>query len=291
MDTLIDCVESLQKDLLAKNTDLYVFSDCAKSAKDEKAVEAVRDYVEKITGFNSVTIKLAEDNKGLANSIIEGVSKIFKTHNNVIVLEDDLVVSPNFLTYMNQALDFYSKHTEVFSIAGYNLPVAIPENYTYDTFFTKRSSSWGWATWKDRWEKIDWTCKTYNDFKSNKLERAAFNSIGSDMNKMLDKQMNGQLDSWAIRWCYHQFKTNTYSVHPVISKVNNIGFNSEATNTSNYNRYQTILDSGQKINFNFPDKVNSETDFTFLYSDFYSIKNRIVVKLLTYLMRLRLIKK
>lgn len=291
LDTLKRTVEALKNDALALKTELYIYSDCAKTQRDEALVNSVRNYIKNINGFKNVSIQLAEKNRGLANSIISGVSEVISKSDSVIVLEDDLVVSPNFLTYMNQALDFYKGQKEVFSIAGHNLPVTLPHNYDYDTFFTRRSSSWGWATWKDRWEEIDWSCKSYPEFKNNKMDRAAFAAIGSDMNKMLDRQMNGELDSWAIRWCFHQFISNTFSVHPVLSKVENIGFNNEATNTNNYNRYQTELDTGEKYIFNFPKEISSKTDLTYLYSDFYSVKNRIIGKLLTYIMRLGLIKK
>jgi hypothetical protein len=250
LDTLKLTVEALQKNYLASKSDLIIFSDAAKGDKDSKAVKDVRDYLKSIEGFNSIKIYESKENKGLANSIIKGVSQVLETHDSVIVLEDDLVSSPNFLNFMNDSLNFYVDNPQILSIAGFSIP--IKTNSVFDVYFTHRSSSWGWATWKNRWEIIDWEVTDYNSFKKNKTQRNDFNKMGSDMVSMLDRQMEGKINSWAIRWCYHQFKNKMYSVHPFESKIDNVGFSPEASNTKEkYNRYKTILDIGTKTHFNF----------------------------------------
>ena len=212
---------------------------------------------------------------------IEGVNDILKTHETVIVLEDDLVSSPNFLSYMNQALKFYKNEAKVFSITGYSRPIHNVESEA-DVYFTSRSSSWGWAIWKDRWVNIDWEVKDYSAFKNSSFLRRNFNKMGSDMSQMLDRQMQGKINSWAIRWCYHQFKYDLYSVHPFVSKIDNIGFNSpDASNTKEkYSRYKTNLDNGEKNEFRFSKNSHLEKKIIQQFTSPYSLKNRIKYKII-----------
>lgn len=279
LQELKQTVEALQDNLLAKESELYIFSDAAKSEKDQHAVIEVRNYLKTIVGFKKNHIVEASHNKGLANSIIDGVTIILKQSNKVIVLEDDLITSSNFLDFMNQALDFYEKNEKVFSIAGYSFPLKHDE--TADIYFTKRSSSWGWATWKDRWDNIDWKVSDYKKFKNNPTMQKSFNRMGSDLSSMLMKQMNGKMDSWAIRWCYHQFKQNLFTVYPTTSKVKNIGFSDGATHTIEhfFSRYATNLDQSRKILFKLKDPY-FDKDIIDQFTSHYSLLSRAKYKFL-----------
>ncbi len=248
-------IDRLKKNNLALSSTLIIFSDGPKDEFENCEIENIRIYLKTITGFKTINIFYSSLNNGLAKSIILGVTQVLKNYNSCIVLEDDLITSRNFLNYMNDTLKFYKNDLRVFSIAGYSVP--IKSSSQYDVYFTKRSSSWGWATWKDRWVNIDWEVNDYEVFKSDSKKRRAFNQMGSDMCHMLDKQMNGKLNTWAIRWCYHQFKYNLVSVHPFVSKIQNIGFGSDnATNTKEvFNRFETVLDKGERIEFNFSSEI------------------------------------
>ncbi|RYG50011.1 MAG: glycosyltransferase, partial [Chitinophagaceae bacterium] len=228
-DTLKHTVESLRENYWADESDLFIFSDGAKKPADEPLVAEVRAYLKTITGFKTVIIKEAPANKGLANSIIGGVNEVINRYDKVIVLEDDLVSSSNFLVYMNNGLDYYRENAKVFSITGFSIPIrGVSENTVY---YTQRANSCGWGTWKDRWNEIDWEVKDYAMLMSNRATRRAFNKMGSDMTGLLVKQKTGKINSWAIRWCYHQFKHDLFSVHPVVSKIKNIGYAKGATHT------------------------------------------------------------
>jgi hypothetical protein len=283
LDTLQQTVEALKLNYLAAESDLYIYSDAAKGVDDQEAIDCVRDYIKSIHGFKTITIHESDSNKGLASSIIEGVNDILKIHGAVIVVEDDLVSSPNFLNYMNASLHFYKEESKVFSIAGYSLPIKNCQS-KFDVYFTSRSSSWGWATWKDRWEGIDWEVKDYSSFKNSSIVRQNFNKMGSDMAQMLDRQMNGKINSWAIRWCYHQFKNNLYSVHPFVSKIDNVGFNSkDATNTNErFNRYKTKIDDSGKIEFYFTKYLKLDKKILKQYTYPYSILSRIKYKIINF---------
>ena len=258
LDNLKDTINSLQHNRLAYNSDLIIFSDGPKNFDDELLVRDVRNFLKTIIGFKTITIHESLVNKGLAKSIIDGVSQVLSQNENIIVLEDDLITSYNFLDYMNQSLHFYDKITNVFSVAGYSIPISTISKF--DVYFTRRSFSWGWATWRNRWNSIDWDVGTYVLFKNDKKSRSQFNKMGTDMSRMLDRQMNQKINSWAIRWCYHQFRYNLFSVHPIYSKVVNIGFNSNyASNTkAKYNPFKTKLDTSNQTSFCFSDDIKLE---------------------------------
>jgi hypothetical protein len=255
LDTLIQTVEALQKNYLAAESDLIIFSDAAKNNLDKLQVNAVREYIKNIEGFNSVEIHCAEANKGLATSIIDGVSLVLNDHEFVIALEDDLETTPNFLDFMNSSLNTYASEEKVFSISGYSFALNLRAEQG-DVYFLNRGWSWGWATWKSRWDKVDWDVKEYSTFSNDRKRKKDFAKGGSDLNQMLKKQMNGRLDSWAIRWFFNQFLICGLTLYPNYSLVNNIGFGNEATHTKGSNkRYRPELNNGTKRSFEFPSNV------------------------------------
>jgi len=273
-------IQSLQKCPEAQNTMLYVFSDGPKNAEDFKMVKEVRNYILSISGFKEVKYFFSEANSGLAKSIISGVSQILNISDSVIVLEDDLIVSPDFLNYMNKALAFYSSNNKVFSISGFTMP--IKGLATNDVYFTKRSSSWGWGTWKNRWDKIDWQVEDYAQFSKDKKIRRRFNEMGSDMSSMLDRTMQGKINSWAIIWCYNQFKYDQLTVYPAASKVINAGFASkEATHTTEkYNRFKAGFFASDNLNYNFNRNPQIDKKLMRQFIRPYSIPQRIIYKIL-----------
>jgi hypothetical protein len=274
-----DTVSALQKNYLASSSDLYVFSDGGKDDHSWTEVLAVRNFICNINGFKSVTIIESSSNQGLATSIISGVTQIVEKYGKVIVLEDDLITSRNFLDFMNQSLDFYENQAKVLSISGYSFSHKHNKNYCYDVNFGYRASSWGWGVWKDRWDKIDWEVKSYNKFRNSPIKRTLFNRGGSDLSQMLDKQMSGKLNSWAIRFCYHQFINQMVDVYPVESKVTNIGFGSNSTNTKkDISRFRTKLDCSNKRTFIFTNAVKISILSSFCFYWRYSLTMRILNK-------------
>lgn len=220
-------IEALKKNNLAAKSELFIFSDAAKNESSEKQVDAVREYLETLKGFKVIHILKRERNYGLAASIIDGVSSILAQYGKVIVLEDDLLTSPLFLQYMNEALDLYQTRKDIFSITGFSFStkfMQFPEDFQQDIYLNIRPMSWSWATWSDRWKNIDWEVKDFEKFLQDKEEQKLFNKGGTDLTRMLKKQMQGKVNSWYIRWTYHSImKQKAYTVYPRISLVNNIG--------------------------------------------------------------------
>lgn len=280
IDETIKCVEALQKNFLAPESDLFIFQDGPKNDQNIANVLKVREYISSINGFKSVTVYISDTNHGLADSIISGVTKIINKYEKVIVLEDDLITSENFLNFMNQNLEFYQSNNNVLSISGYSFSDIFPSDYIFDSAFGLRASSWGWATWKNRWELVDWDVKTYSTFKFNFFKRLSFNKGGSDLSHMLDKQMKGRINSWAIRFCYHQYINNLVDVIPLKSKVYNIGFGKDATNSKKkLERFSTIIDCSNKTIFNLPAMVTIDKKIVSKFSSHHSITRRIVNRL------------
>lgn len=254
-EALKNTISSLLKNKEAKASDLYVFVDGARPSrpKEEKMVKEVQDYVKNISGFLNVHFFFSPKNKGLGTSIINGVTKIINQYGKAIVLEDDLKLSPNFLSFMNQGLELYENKTEVFSICGYSNKIRIPQNYEYDAYFCTRSSSWGWGTWADRWNSVDWELK---DWEKYTKKRKAFNKWGgSDCFKMLRDWKNGKNQSWAIRFCFSQFLQYKVSLFPILSKVQNDGFDGMGTNCKKWSRFKCDFDNIGKYNFKFPTEI------------------------------------
>lgn len=166
-DALRNTIASLLQNEEAKESDLFVFVDGPREGKvrEKKKVREVREYVKSITGFKSLHYTFAENNKGLANSIIGGVSEVINQYGRVIILEDDIVLSNNFLSFLNQALVFYQNHNQVFSVCGESIRIKVPTDYTSDIYFAPRSGCWGWATWADRWNSVDWELKDWETVK------------------------------------------------------------------------------------------------------------------------------
>ena len=234
-------VEALKKNKLAEKSGLFIFSDGPKSREDELKVKEVREYIRKIKDFKSIKIIKRKKNLGLANSVIRGVTEIINKYGEVIVLEDDVITSEFFLEYANFLLNKYKTNKPVFSITGYNPPkklMKIPKNYDYDIYFSPRAGAQVWATWKDRWEKADWEVKDFDEFLKNKELQKRFNYSGGDMADMLISQMEGKIDSWAIRWCYAHFKNNALCIYPTKSYINNIGFDGSGVHSGKSKKYK-----------------------------------------------------
>ncbi|MGG0510616.1 sugar transferase [Priestia megaterium] len=248
-DKTYETLQALKKNHFAEESDLYIFSDGARDSSQIENVNKVRKIISEVKGFKRVRLFLEENNKGLANSVIDGVSQIIRKHEKVIVLEDDLITSKFFLRYMNEGLNYYQKNSDIWSMSGYTPSINLPDDYHERIYITPRGCSWGWGTWRDRWEKIDWQIADYEKFKKDGKAKKQFNKSGNDMCIMLENQMKGFIDSWAIRWCYNQFQRGSYTIYPTVSFVENTGITGESTHGSLSNRYSTTLIENYDMKF------------------------------------------
>lgn len=222
-------IEALRKNELARESDLFIFSDGARSDLAKPGVDAVREYIHTITGFKSVTITERPENWGLSRSIITGVTDLVQHFGRIIVMEDDLVTTPYFLRYMNDGLNLYENDTRVASLHGFIYPTGqtLPE-----TFFLRGADCWGWATWKRAWDMFEPDGGKLLIELNEKNLTYEFDLDGSyGFTSMLRRQATGQTDSWAIRWHAATFLKNMLTLYPGTSLVDNIGQGSSGKGT------------------------------------------------------------
>jgi glycosyltransferase involved in cell wall biosynthesis len=254
-------VESLRANTLAPQSDLFVFSDAARKESAAAAVEDVRKFIRTIEGFKSVTIIERERNFGLAASVIAGTTQLCEEFGRLIAVEDDLLTSADFLSFMNCALHRYADDSRIYSVSGFNFSFNAPKDYQYDVYCSYRSMSWGWGTWKDRWEKADWNVSDYLSFSADKNQQRQFNRGGEDLSHILDLQMAGQLDSWSIRWDYTHFKRDALAVLPVVSRVSNTGSDGSGVHCRHATLEQPVLSSAGQTDYRFPHIVEADRFF------------------------------
>lgn len=237
-------LRALAANRLASDTDLIIFADGPKHAGHAAGVVAARAVARAAVGFASVTLHESTVNKGLAASIIGGVSQVFETHDRVIVVEDDIVTAPGFLDYLNQALTAYQRNSRVFAACGYSYPpslVPLPSDYSDDVYLSRRPAPWGWATWRDRWAQVDWSVATYARFMRDSAARARFEEGGWDMTGQLRAQMEGRIDSWALRFSYAKLCADAFTVLPTAALAANIGNDGTGVHCFATNQYDVAL--------------------------------------------------
>jgi len=230
-------IDALQKNELARESELFVYSDEAKDDHARKSVDEVRAYLDNISGFKKITIIKRDKNWGLANSIIDGVSQIVKKYGSIIVLEDDIVTSPYFLKFMNEALKFYENEKKVWHVSGWNYP--IQSNSLDDVFLWRGMNCWGWATWADRWKYYEKNIElTLSEFTKEDIKR--FNLDGATKNfwSQITDNKNKKINTWAIFWYATIFKNSGLCLNPTQTLVENIGHDASGTNC-NFNTIYT----------------------------------------------------
>ncbi|MFM7021918.1 MAG: hypothetical protein ACKOXB_02995 [Flavobacteriales bacterium] len=229
LDHTRQTIEALQKNHLAADSLLIVYSDAASKKEHEAGVQQVRNYLSSINGFIEVKIILQPVNKGLAKSIVDGVAEQINIHGRAIVLEDDLITSPYFLKYMNAALELYEKEEKVMQVTGFCFPVT---GQLPSTYFVKLTSSWGWATWKRAWDTLsmDTEAHIHNIEKNNLV--AAFDVDGG-MGYFSHLLMNreGTMKTWAVKWYATVFLQDGLCLYPSKTLVKNIGHDGSGENS------------------------------------------------------------
>lgn len=281
-DHLKKTLDSLSENILAKETDVYIYSDGEKNFGQTSKIIDLREFLknyDRKNYFNKFFIIESKENKGLAKSIIQGVSETIKKYGKIIVLEDDLVTSKYFLTYMNDTLEKYEKMEKVWNISGYTPNLNLKKDKV-NYFFIKRPWSWGWGTWLNRWDKVDWELKDFQIFMKDKKKKQEFTNCGNDLLEMLiaQKQKRQYIDSWYVRYAYNQYNNSGLTLYSKKSFVKNIGIDGSGTHSSrgNASKWSVLL----KDNYNFkklPDiqeiSINKE-----ISEQFKNIKNADYIK-------------
>ena len=218
-------VESLLLNAEAKDSDLFIFSDGPKNEKTVRGVADNREYIHTVTGFKTVTIVEREKNWGLANSLIAGITDVINKYGRVIVVEDDLILSPYFLKFMNDGLEKYKDDDRVGTITGFVPPI---EEKLPETFFLTYFQCWGWATWKRAWDLLETDARPL--LKGLRFKRKKFDVGGGVCNYgNLYCQKVGLVDSWYLRYYASLFLKGKLSLYPGRSVATNEGLDGSGT--------------------------------------------------------------
>lgn len=236
-DHLLQTLTSLSECELADKSRLFIFCDGPKSERDEAAVRQVREVADRRRWCAEVEIVSQEKNQGLARSVIAGVTRLCNEFGRVIVLEDDMLLSRGLLVYLNRALVQYENEAQVLQVSGHVFPF-MQEGGGEDAFFMPISTTQGWGTWKRAWDLFDPAATGWERLREERALRKRFDLDNSfPYAKMLEAQMTGKLDSWAIRWHWSFFKQQGLCLYPRTSLIFNIGFDDQGTHTTGNDFY------------------------------------------------------
>lgn len=228
------CIESLQKNTLSKDSDLIILSDASSVDAHKEIINQIRLFVKTIVGFNSVISIFRDENIGAHRSITEGLLEVLIDYDSFIFLEDDIIVASDFLQYMNGGLSFYKEDSRIFSICGFKTPFDLPETYSKDIYFYISNSPWGFATWKDRWLKVNTGYfDRYEELRKCNKKYKSFLSIGFYIKGILIADSKKQIEACDLRVYYHQSENALYSVYPTQSKTQNWGLDGSGLHCGN----------------------------------------------------------
>lgn len=220
-----------------KSTEIRIFCDGPRDEKDLKNIQNVSRVVDEFSHFENVTVYKREENWGLAKSIISGVGECFEDYESIIVLEDDMVVTVDFIVCMTEALKKYKNESKVWHISGWSYPIS---NRTgFSVYMWGVMNCWGWATWKDRWEYYEKDPgrlkKEWNWYKKLKFDLWGTHRFW----KQIEDNYYGRKSTWAVFWYATIFEKKGLCINFCPSLVNNIGLDNSGENCGDYNPYST----------------------------------------------------
>ncbi len=274
---------TLESLLLQRPNELYIFQDGPRTdnnndVKNCQLVQEIIDSQLRLISYEIIVHKhYSKTNRGCRDAIIFAITSVLKEHETVIVVEDDIITSPAFLSYMNKALAYYKDNKAVHSISGYSHAPEkfnIPNVYKYDVYASPRLFNWGWGTWRDRWENVDWSMSYYDNFIHNPALVEAFNRGGDDMTPMLIDEKEGRSSAWDIQFAFDHFKNHRVSIVPCETYTYNIGLDGSGTHCGNTTAYQKTLKLNQNGNPNLLDTIYFDKQILNLQYNVFTYKKR-----------------
>ncbi len=246
---------------------LYLFHDGLKYGEDSTEWYKVQDLLESVDWCEKEII-VSDSNKGLAESIMTGISYMFTECDSVIVLEDDCLPAPGFMQYMNQCLTKYHSLKDVYAVSGYGWPIDFPET-TSDVYACGRISSWGWGTWKDRWDGFHRDYTVLRQLRLDEELSLCLETWGHDLEQMLINQVRGDIDSWAVFWALYVIQNKGFSINPYNSLIENIGFDGSGEHCDKSDAFRAPINQYTDSLF-LPDFLEMEDAVKRCFAEFYS---------------------
>jgi len=267
---LLNLLNSIVESENSESFEYFFYIDGPKLNENPKTIWEVRTIAEEFMdrmGESKVAIVSRSTNIGLAHSVIQGVSEVLQTKKKAIILEDDLIVSRNSLNYFSKGLEIYENEPRVGAICGY-----VPFKLKTDefTFFLNEASSWGWATWSNRWREVNWDAENLYQNIVNSNRTYEFDSLGTyPFTEMLSLQRDKKIDSWAIRWQANLFLNNKLCLYPRNSLVSNLGFRGVGTHATRDKRYEVEVCHDFNVNFQ-PIVIQENAEARLALCNFYT---------------------
>ena len=233
---------------LADKSVLYLYCDGPKKDASEeslKKINEVRQLVKAKKWCKEVIVIENVINLGLANSVIKGVTEVIEKHGSAIVLEDDIITGTYFLKFMNEGLAAYKNDQQVFGISAFKYPST--NKIEKSTYFLPISSSWSYATWSNRWSKVNFDGKELLKEIDKKDLKKKINFGGYPFYEMLLNQVDNKVDSWAIRFYASMFLNNCMFLFPNTSLVQNIGFDASGVHCGEDEFFSSINVSNEEV--------------------------------------------
>ena len=274
----VKSLESLKKNRLAKKSKIFIFSDAAlkKDKKNQKKILKIRKFIKKVRGFKSKTLILRKNNFGNKKNILTAVDRVFKNFDKAIVVEDDLLVSPYFLDYMNLCLNYYSKYKTIWHINGWSYPFL--KNSTSDINFSRTMNCWGWGTWRNRWKSISTNEAKYIKNFNNKMRHNFDIQSSANFWSQIIRNKNKTLKTWAVFWYATIFVNKGLTIYPKQSFVKNIGM--DGSGRAYKKKIDRIIFRKKFDNFKFNDKILKnniflKNEFKYYMREKTSLKSRL----------------
>lgn len=246
-------MEALLQNPECPDMEIIFFSDGFKGEHDREGVERTRAYIDSLTGFKKIHKHYRDRNFSTGPNFETGLRYLADNYDQFIIVEDDLIVSPNYIRFMLDGLEQHRNDKDVFSISGYCFPI-MKRDYPYDTFIHERFCCYGWSSWSDRVKKVIWEKEKLQDLMDTKAGfKRKLDREGLDLYRTLRKQVDGTISTWDVQMQVAVAENNMKVVYPTLSKTTNIGFDNESTNTFGLDYLKTKIDSGENRSFQFCD--------------------------------------
>lgn len=264
-----EVIKALEQNMVLPQK-LYIFQDGLAKKEHHNEWEKVNALISKVD-FCQTELHISNANLGVARSIVSGINYVLDRHEAVVVLEDDCVPSVSFCAYMEQCLEKYKDNQRIWCIGGFNDPVKLDRD-GYDVYGCGRTSSWGWGTWKDRWEKFDFDHGVLKRLKNNKVKSVNLATWGNDCGRMISDDIAGRSDVWDAYWSLQMIEDNGICVLPYESLIRNIGFDGSGVHCGASDRFKVEVSNDKKMKFALPDNIDilqtTEQAYVSLYGSY-----------------------
>ena len=203
--------------------------------QDHERVAQTRKLIEVVDWDCDIQTQFQSENLGCASGVTAGINWFFSEVTEGIILEDDVIPAESFFQFSADLLVRYRNDQRVWCISGSNrLPSEeLLRDYSYR--FSTIPQVWGWATWRDRWEKYSLDISNWraNGLSHHKLLKTVGYSPSAFAfwSANFDLMARMAVDTWDTQMVNAAMRNSALAVIPNVNLVENIGWGTDATHT------------------------------------------------------------